>query len=317
MTSPSGSRRRLRAGCPIAAGDPLFDQRSEAEASLDDDEGPRVHEQPRIIRRDDASGPDQALLHRRQDRGDVAGAQESDPRHHLEDVEAVVGQRTLGGFGDEPGPLVPGRSRTEAALEVRGKGRRRDAVEQPVADPVRLDHAVIERVGQARARRDEPQVRPRAFEGPAETDEIGAIDPGAQLVDQRPVIVTAAVAQRVRRGSEACEEQGAGDRLEPVSGPDAGWGRREDHVEDHCAVLAAPRAVRPRAILAATIAAAQPPTSRTLPTIDGAVGAVPLVTTWRPVVMTAPTTRTLATVVAGLAGAPYTRSGRSPREERR
>ena len=89
------------------------------------------------------------------------------------------------------------------------------------ADPVGLDHASIKWIRDAGACRDEPQVRPCAFERPAQADEVGAVDPGAQLVDERPVVVAAAVPQRVGRSGEACEEQGAGDRFEPVS--DAGW----------------------------------------------------------------------------------------------
>ena len=107
----------------------------------------------------------------------------------------MVRAGALDRFGDEPGPLLAGRPRTEAALEVHCEGRRRDAIEQAVAEPIGLDHATIERVSDARACRDEPQVGPRALERPAQADEVGTVDPGAQMVDQGPVIVAAAVPQ--------------------------------------------------------------------------------------------------------------------------
>ena len=72
-----------------------------------------------------------------------------------------------GAGGDRVEDVLPAAAdpAAEPVLDVPGERVRADAVEQAVADPVRVDDARVERVVDPVRRRDQLQVRPGALEG--------------------------------------------------------------------------------------------------------------------------------------------------------
>ena len=81
-------------------------------------------------------------------------------------------------------PARPSRPRKRSST-WRASGRA-DAVEQLVADPVRLDHARVERVGDAVRAGDQLEVRPRAVERARELGEPAVGLTGVAVLEQRP-----------------------------------------------------------------------------------------------------------------------------------
>ena len=82
-----------------------------------------------------------------------------------------------------------------------------DAVEELVADPVGLDDAPVERVGDPVRAGDQLEVGPGALEGARELGEAAVGLAGGAVLEQRPPDVGAAEAERVRRVGVAREEQ--------------------------------------------------------------------------------------------------------------
>ena len=110
-------------------------------------------------------GPDEAALEHADHVRGQAAADHPDPRQDLEHVEAVMDERGRAGLVGEPRPLA----RRGPGPEPVHRGRRTSRVgptsrEQPVAEPVGLDDARVERIGDVVLGRDQLEVRPGALE---------------------------------------------------------------------------------------------------------------------------------------------------------
>ena len=101
---------------------------------------------------------------------DDARPEQSEPGVDGEDVEAVVRHRAGRDRVEHALQLRPIRPRNRSST-CRASVARPDAVEQLVADPVRLDDARVERVGDPVRAGDQRQVRPGALERPRELGE--------------------------------------------------------------------------------------------------------------------------------------------------
>ena len=106
-------------------------------------------------------------------------------------------------------PARPMRPRKRSST-WRASVCRPHAVEQLVPDPVGLDDARVERIGDLVRAGDQRQVRPRAVEGARELGETSVRGARRAVLEQRPRLVRAAEAERVRRIRVAREEQRAG-----------------------------------------------------------------------------------------------------------
>ena len=162
----------------------------------------------------DTTGPDPATVqHLRRDPvpGLLLVRRESlGPGVDLEHLEAVMGTCPGGRLPPGPADLA-----TEQVREARDEPSRVHAVEQVVADPVRLDRALVQRVGDLRALGDHPEVRPRTLE-PAcpPLDLLGGVR-GQHHIGTGG----SAVAQRVGRVGVAREQPGAALAQGPAAFP--------------------------------------------------------------------------------------------------
>ena len=139
-------------------------------------------------------------------------------------------------------------ARPEARLERRAEVRRPDGVEQRAAEPVGLDDAGVQRIGDAVAARDQLEVRIGALELPGEVAELRAPRALGRLLEQLAGLVGAAVAEPVRAERVAREADRAGggrDRPGPVARAARRLGRRRSWLG--CSGLRAGRATVRRA----------------------------------------------------------------------
>jgi hypothetical protein len=68
-------------------------------------------------------------------------------------------------------PPAPSNTAAEPVVDVSRERVRADLVQQPVADPVRVDNSGVERVVDPVRRSDQFEIRPGAFEGACELRE--------------------------------------------------------------------------------------------------------------------------------------------------
>jgi hypothetical protein len=157
----------------------------------------------------DRAPPDPAAVEHVERRGRLAVvAEQANPWVDLEDVEAVVrhpaGHHALG----EVRELVSGPG-PEPVLHRVSDVHRADAVEQRAPDPVRLDHATVQRVWDSGGTCDELQVRPGPVEAFGQVDQPGVGHAGSAVLEQRQMVGWPAVAEHVRGIGVSGEQLGA------------------------------------------------------------------------------------------------------------
>ena len=114
--------------------------------------------------------------------------------------------------------------RPEAGLERLAEPSRADPVEQRVPEPVRLDDASIERVGEPVGASDQLEIRPGALERAGQLAQGSIVVAGRDLAEQLVDRVRAAVAEPVRTEGIAREQDGT--RWREPTPPRRGSGRR-------------------------------------------------------------------------------------------
>ena len=141
---------------------------------------------------------------------DDARPQQPEPGIDGEDVERVVrdARRPRPRRGRVPscGRCRPRKRSSTWRASAPGVTRSRSVV----ADPVGLDDAGVERVGDPVRAGDQRQIRPCALERARELGEASVGGACVAVLEQRPRLVGAAVAERVRRVRVAREEERPG-----------------------------------------------------------------------------------------------------------
>src|SRR5688572_28869343 len=141
-----------------------------------------------------------------------------------------------GGDGIDDSPPAAADATAEAVLDMPCEAAAAGAVEQLVADPVRLDDPGVERIVDAVRAGDQRQVRPGAIEGAGELGEPSVRGAGGAVLEQRARLVGAAQPERVRGVCVAREQERAGGHVAP---------RRRGARRAATAASAAPITIRP------------------------------------------------------------------------
>ena len=125
-------------------------------------------------------------------------------------MEAVVDHRRPAGLVLQPAPLARRGPRPEPLAQVVVARPRSDLAEEVVAEPVGLDDAGVEWVGEVVLGGDHPQVRIRALEPFGQAAELRVGASGADTLRQRQPGLGAAQAEPIGREREPGEQQRTG-----------------------------------------------------------------------------------------------------------
>ena len=197
MWSP-GAGSSMKPETVLPAPDGLGARGAQAELAVRPFERDRIDQQVRADPVADDPPADPAVV---DDAEDVVGRtapQQADGREDVEDVEGVDGMGALGRLRREPAPGRRPDARPEPRLVRAPEVRDRDGVEQVAAEPVGLDDAAVERVGDAVRAGDQLEVRPGALEALGERPDPSEVAAGDGLAEQLVGRIRAAVAEPIR-----------------------------------------------------------------------------------------------------------------------
>jgi hypothetical protein len=168
-TQSPGSTPSSRPSGPLPAVRQLGPLRPELQAAVHQVEAASGDEELLADDVDHSAPADATGIHRLDDRVRATTAHQADAREDLEDVEGVHRPRASGQRRLQPAPVADRHPTAEALHEVAVHGAGADGGGERAAQPVRVDDALVERIGEVVLLRDELEVG------------IGALEPAGQL----------------------------------------------------------------------------------------------------------------------------------------